>query len=148
MGGRFAAVPRAIQSAARKAPSISQVADKYGVPDSRIELKDRIKASLKEWNQVLLDPKSLYPDWQRLRVDEKDRIKKKLEVETKARLAQAQERVDAAIEKTFEHMELDGVPAAKLTEIATDIAKQFRTHNLAPLVSYIRDSIVYLHTSE
>jgi hypothetical protein len=140
--------PRAAEPASKKPLSISQVADRFGVPPSRVELKDRIKASLKEWNQVLLDPKSMYPDWARLRVDEKDRIKKKLEGETRTRMAQAQERVDSAIEKTFEHMELEGLPPAKLTDLATDIAKQFRTHNLAPLVSYIRDSIVYLNTSE
>jgi len=60
--------------------TVSDCASRFNTPHTREELKQFIDKLEKQWNIILIDPKSLYSEWDTLSFAQKEEYKKKLQL--------------------------------------------------------------------
>jgi hypothetical protein len=125
---------------------LNDVAADLNVPPSKELLDEQLNNVMLDWNQVFIDPKTRYPDWDMSNSIEKANRKKIIEKETKEKILDSKVRVDNAVKKIYNSFDLNGIDLKKLDEMSFDLAKKLSKRNTKQLAKYIRLLIIYLNT--
>lgn len=128
--------------------SLKAAGKKFSMPTNRDALRGKLRTSLKEWNQIFIDPKMHHPNWSRLSVTEREKLKKKYEEEARERMRDSQLRVDKAIKKAYSKFDLKGISNERLNAIAERAARGFNAKQVGSLTQYVKESIVLINTKD